>query len=95
MLLAAGVEATRGRPGPARRVVQFRTRETVVNAISPTPCNEDLAVGQQGCRVKSAAGVEAARGSPGPARRIVQFRTCESHASAIGTHCNEDPAVGQ
>ena len=89
MIKARGVEVARGGPGPARRVVQLRARQT-----SPiiTPCNEHLAVGQQGRRLQLAPGVEAARGSPGPARWIVQFR---ARQSCICTPCDEHLAVGQ
>ena len=71
MSTARGVETARGRPCPARRVVQLRTRE---NDAIITPCNEHLPVGQQRRRVITARGVETARRRPGPACRIVQFR---------------------
>ena len=71
------VQAAGGRPGPARRVVQFRTRESIEIAII-TPRNEDLAVGQQRRAVPIAAGVEAACDLPSSARRVVQFRARES-----------------
>src|SRR5438552_690907 len=87
-----GVEAARGCPGSARRVVQFRTRESIEIAIK-SPCNEDLAVRQQRGAVSIAAGVEAARGRPGSARRVVQFRARQS--AAIRPPCNEDLAVRQ
>ena len=92
MLHTRGVEAASHRPGPARLVIQFRTRGRIEIAIT-TSCNEDLAVGQQGRSVIRAAGIEAARGRPSLARRIVQFRTRES--AAIITPCNEDLAIGQ
>jgi hypothetical protein len=63
--------------------------------VTPTPCNEDLAVGEQGRRVPRAAGVEAARSSPRPTRGVVELRARESAANAISTPCNEDLAVGQ
>src|SRR5439155_1253486 len=58
---AAGVEAARGSPSPTRRVVEFRTRQTVAKS-NTTPGNEHDAVGDQRCRVLLAGGVEAARG---------------------------------
>jgi hypothetical protein len=61
--------------GPARRIVQFRARRSIEGAIK-SPCNKDLAVGQQSGRVKIACCVEAASESPGPARRIVAGRQC-------------------
>ena len=71
MAIARSVETARQRPGPARRVVQFRAREIVVSAESP--CNQHHpVVGQQGRRVKCARGVEAARGRPGPAVQVRQ-----------------------
>ena len=65
VLIACGVEAARGSPGPARWIVQFRARENA--AVEPS-CDQHLAVGQQRRRVFRARGVEAARGSPSPAR---------------------------
>ena len=60
MLSSTGVEATRGRPGPAQRVVQFCAR-----ANKPkSPCNQDHPVGQQGRGVGIAGSVEAARRRP-------------------------------
>ena len=87
-----GVQAAGGRPGPARRVVQFCARESIEIAII-TPRNEDLAVGQQRRAVPIAAGVEAACDLPSSARRVVQFRARES--AAIRPPCNEDLAVGE
>ena len=74
---ACGGEAAGGRPGPARRIVEFRARE---KPMPSTACDEHLAVGQQRRRVKLACGGEAAGGRPGPARRIVEFRARESAA---------------
>ena len=70
---AYGSEAAGGSPGPARRIVQFRARRRIEGVIK-SPCNKDLAIGQQGRRVTVACCVEAASESPGPDRRIVQFR---------------------
>ena len=66
MNIACGGEAAGGRPGPARRIVEFRARESAAVAVS-TACDEHLAVGQQRRRVTRACGGEAAGGRPSPA----------------------------
>ena len=99
VLTARGVEAARGRPGPARRVVQFRARQSIV--VIKSRCSKHHAVGQQGRRVLAARGVEAARGRPCPVRRVVQFRASEREGMAgspcndLITPCNQHHAVGQ
>ena len=92
MNIACGGEAAGGRPGPARRIVEFRARESSRSVI--TACDEHLAVGQQRRRVILACGGEAAGGRPGPGRRIVEFRAREN-AAAVITACDEHLAVGQ
>ena len=78
--IACGGEAAGGRPGPARRIVEFRARESASRYRAA--CDEHLAVGQQRRRViEAACGGEAAGGRPGPARRIVEFRARESAAA--------------
>ena len=83
--IACGGEAAGGRPGPARRIVEFRARESA--DCCQSACDEHLAVGQQRRRVTIACGGEAAGGRPGPARRIVEFRARESR------RCHEPPAT--
>ena len=73
---ASVCEAARGRPGPARRIIEFRARES--RSKTHSACDEHLAVGQQRRRVITACGGEAAGGRPGPARRIVEFRAREN-----------------
>ncbi len=58
VIRACGVEAARGSPSPAGRVVQFRAGKKAAAILSP--CHQHLAVGQQRRRVNSACGVEAA-----------------------------------
>ena len=65
----------RCRPGPGRRIVEFRAGERVAAVV--TACDEHLAVGQQRRGVTRGGG-EAAGGRPGSARRIVEFRACET-----------------
>ena len=79
--IACGGEAAGGRPGPARRIVEFRARER--RCCYNPACDEHLAVGQQRRRVIIACGGEAAGGRPGPARRIVEFRARERRRVAI------------
>ena len=67
VLTARGVETARGRPGPVRRVVQFRARVSVEYR-----CNQHHPVGQQGRCVKSARDVEAARVRPSPGVQVRQ-----------------------
>ena len=78
MTKACGGEAAGGRPSPARRIVEFRARESM--PCYQSACDEHLAVGQQRRRVSRACGGEAAGGRPGPARRIVEFRAREKAA---------------
>ncbi len=72
MQITCGVEAGCGRPGPARRIVQFRARGSAASAKSP--CNQHHPVGQQRRRMKITCGVEAARECPGPAVQL-QWRS--------------------
>ena len=74
--MRAVVEAAGRRPGPTRRIVEFRAREIAV--LSPSACDEHLAVGQQRRRVTIACDGEAAGRRPGPAGRIVEFRAREN-----------------
>ena len=92
MYPVCGVEAGRGSPHPAGRVVQFRA-DKLAAAIN-SRCHQHLAVGQQGRRVKVAGGVEAARGSPHPAGCVVQFRA-DKIAAAILSPCHQHLAVRQ
>src|SRR5439155_11954741 len=74
--IACGAEAAGGRPGPARRIVQFRARET--GAIIKSSCYEDLAVSQQRRWVITAGGGDAASASLSPRRRIVDLSALET-----------------
>jgi hypothetical protein len=87
------VEAARGSPGPACRIVQFRTGEITANTESP--CHEHHPVGQQRGRVRSARRIEAAGWSPGPGCRVVQFRARGNISIAIETPSHEHHPVGQ
>ena len=93
VIVACGVEAARGTPGPAGRVVQFRAAK-IAAATDRSPCHQHLAVGQQRRRVIRACGVEAARGTPRPAGRVVQFRAAK-RAAATDSPCHQHLAVGQ
>ena len=90
MIIASGIEVARESPGPGCRIVQFRT----VVPWSP-PCNEHLAVSQQGRRVITVSDVEVARGSPSPVRRVVEFRARGRIEAAVSSSRNEHLAVGQ
>ena len=90
--MASGLEAARGCPGPAGRVVEFRARGSATAIHSP--CYQHHAIGQQGRGVRIASGVEAARGCPGPAGRIVELRARRS-ATAIVSPCHQHHAIGQ
>lgn len=95
MCVPCGVEAEGANPAPACRVVQFRAPEVTAGVIKAC-CNNDLAVSQQGRRVRLVCGVEATGGSPAPARRIVQFSACKTKlVTVIYSSCNEDLAVRQ
>ena len=90
--IACGGEAAGGRPGPARRIVEFRAREiavVVAARLRRAPCRW---AATSPCEI--ACGGEAAGGRPGPARRIVEFRARE-RAAACHTACDEHLAVGQ
>ena len=80
MTIACGNEVAGGRPGPARRIVEFRARE--IETVR-TACDEHLAVRQQRRRVTNACGGEAAGGGPGPGRRIIKFRARESGEGSL------------
>ena len=91
--IACGGEAAGGRPGPARRIVEFRARESVKQLtlrLRRAPCRW---AATSPCAI--ACRGEAAGRRPGPARRIVEFRARESGAEAILAACDEHLAVGQ
>ena len=87
MILACDAEAAGRRPGPARRIVEFRAREENVAAVVITSCDEHLAVGQQRRRMIKAAGVEAA----GVSKNIGSTRLHEQQSCAQKKQQERDP----
>ena len=85
--MRAVAEAASGRPGPGRRIVQFRARENAAAVV--TPCDEHLAVGQQRRRVTIACGAEAAGGRPGPA--LTRARLYQRQPSTEQNQRERDP----
>src|SRR5207244_1550115 len=88
---ACGGEVSRGRPGPAHRIIELSAGEIAADVPA---CDEHLAIGQQRCRMLPACGGKAAGDRPGPAGRIVEFCAREI-ATETETACNKHLAVSQ
>jgi hypothetical protein len=73
---------------PPATATEFRAGSSA--AVSFSSCNEYIAVGQQGRRVKKTAGTEATCDRPSSAGRVIQFRA----RLTVITRRNEDAAVG-
>ncbi len=89
-------KAAAGRPGPARRVIEFRAPERAAAGRAPG-CDEHLAIWQQRRRVLRPCVCEAAGGCPGSARRVVQFRARErlDGVVVLRSGCDQHFAVGK
>src|SRR5215469_11204670 len=72
MAIAWSLHAAGDCPLARRRVVQLSAGKE--GRIIKTSCDEDLAVREEGCRMKLAVGVHALSDRPGAFRRNVQFR---------------------
>src|SRR5205807_8435911 len=78
---------------PRRRVVQLRgVRNAAQTKVDEATGDQDLAVGQQGCRMQLAGSVEVAGATPCACGRVVQLRAVEC-VIAVDTSGDQDLAA--